>query len=59
MTMGFSFGNVKLYRLRKYYLKWIHATLQSARMLNITPRDRYLILQMEEKLKMLVVAGAK
>ena len=51
MTMGFSFGNVKLFQLRKYYAKWIHTTLQNARTLDITLRDRYLILQMEESLK--------
>lgn len=51
MTKGFTFGNVKLYKLRKYYRGWIKATLQNARTLVMPSCDIYRLLQMEENLK--------
>ncbi len=43
---GFSFGNVQLYQLRKYYRSWIERTLLTAQNLPMSYRDKRNILTM-------------
>lgn len=51
MPTGFTFGNHKTYRLRKYYLTWIERTLLTASNTVANPCDRLRVLHFMENLK--------
>ena len=51
MPRGFSFGNYKTYRLRRYYLAWIECTLLEASHIVSNPCDRLRILHFMDNLK--------
>ena len=50
MSMGFSFGNVKLYQSRKYYRRWLENTLLEASKLADNTVDIRLVMEFRGKL---------
>jgi hypothetical protein len=50
MSIGFSFGNVKLYQLRKYYRSWLENTLLEASKLPDTTWDIRLVMEFRSRL---------
>ena len=50
MSMGFTFGNVKLYQSRKYYRKWLENSLLEASKLPDNIPDMRLIMEFRGKL---------
>ncbi len=48
---GFSFGNVQLYQLQKYYRGWIDRTLFAAWELPIGPSDCGIIMQLKDSVE--------